>query len=71
MSNSRFDMEQAVLRIWGLQEDLNLLTEAILEQDLTNDQITNMLIGLSELHSLRSQKLFDVMEAKITDGTLV
>lgn len=71
MNNSRFDMEQAILRVWGLQEDLDILVEAVLEHDLTKDQIANILIGLSGLHNLRSQSLFDMLEAKIADGTLV
>ena len=70
MISSRFDMEQAILRAWGLQDDLDIITEAVLEQDLTPDQIVNMLMGLSEIHNLRMQKLFSLFEYKIKDGTI-
>ena len=71
MDESRFRMEEMILELWGLDKDLQLVITAISETDLSKDQLLNLLIGLKELHALRSDQLFCLFERKIADGTLV
>ena len=39
--------------------------KAILEFNLPEDELTNVLIGLSELHDIRCKKLFNVFESMV------
>lgn len=62
MKFDRFDFEQDLMKCWSITDDLKLLTEAVLEKELTRDQISNILIGMTELYELRFDKLFSDFE---------
>lgn len=62
MTFSRFDMEQQLLDCWGITDELNLLMEGVLERDLTKDQVSNILLGMQELYSLKFTKLWESFE---------
>jgi hypothetical protein len=62
MSNDRFDLEQEILQCWGLVDDIKILNEAVLESDISLDEISNVLIGLNALYDLKFQKLFSTFE---------
>jgi hypothetical protein len=66
----KFDLEQAILMAWHTSEDLQLVIEYITEQDLSTDQILNMLIGLAGLHDLRCEKTFNIFERLIHEGKI-
>lgn len=61
MNNMR-DLEQSIMGAWNIVEDLKVLTAGVLEHGMTGDQISNVLIGLEELYSLKFQMLFDAYE---------
>lgn len=58
----RFDLEQQILDCWGITDNLKLLTEAVLEQDISRDDIANILIGLEKLYELKFDKAFNTFE---------
>jgi hypothetical protein len=63
----RFDLEEQIQNVWHTKEDLDAVTERIMEDTvfMTSDQISNVLIGLSELHETRMWKLWQVFETMV------
>jgi len=63
----RFDLEEQIQNVWQTKEDLDAVTERIMEDTvfMSTDQISNVLIGLSELHETRMWKLWQVFETMI------
>ena len=65
----RFDLEEQIQNVWQTKDDLDAVTERIMEDtvsdSMTSDQITNVLIGLSELHETRMWKLWQIFETMI------
>lgn len=60
--SDRFDFEQQIQKCWLVTDDIYDLSEAILERDLSNDQITNVLFGLKEINEIRFNKLWELFE---------
>lgn len=62
---NRFDLEQQILDCWHVVDDLKILTESVCDNSppLTEDEITNILIGMEHLYQLKFQRLFRVFEA--------
>ena len=45
---------------WNVVEDLNTVYQAIMEKDnLTNDQLANVVMGMAELYQLKFETLFE------------
>lgn len=57
-----FDLEQGIMNVWGMKEDLQLLSEAILDTNISTDDIANTLIGMEKILQLRCEKLFSIYE---------
>jgi hypothetical protein len=64
---TQFDLEQAIIRLWGMDEDINLLYENVMEKNPTNDDIANTLLGLKSLMQLRGEKCFELFETFIRE----
>lgn len=66
----RFDLEQAILSAWSTKEDVDLFVEKFLDgaSPMTEDEVTNYMIGLSSIHEARCEKLFRIFERLIVDG---
>ena len=62
MASDRFDFEQQIQKCWLVTDDIYDLSEAILERDLSHDQITNVLFGLKEINEIRFNKLWELFE---------
>jgi thymidine phosphorylase len=67
----RFNLETAIMNAWNTTEDLGLLVDAVLDGELNNDELSNILIGLQELHNMRSKKVFDIFESMIESGQII
>ena len=59
---NRFDFEQEIMGVWNIIEELKVLHEGVLERDLTNDQISNILSGMTELYQMKFEILFETFE---------
>ncbi len=69
--SDRFDFEEQIMECWSLCDHLNTLAEGVMEQDMTRDQVTNVLIGLNDLYQLKFNKLFDMFEQGIRDRKIL
>ena len=66
----RFNLEEQIQNVWQTKDDLNAITERIYDDPdgpMTEDELTNVLIGLIELHDIRCKKLFNVFETMVKE----
>ena len=63
----RFDLEQDIFKCWHLVDDIDQLTELVMDRDASKDTISNILIGLSALYGDRFQKLMNNFEELIAN----
>jgi len=64
----RFNLEEEIMNVWQTRDDLDAVTERIMDDPdgpMTEDQTANILIGLSELFETRCKKLWKVFETMI------
>ena len=64
----RFNLEEEIQKVWSTEEDLNTILYRIMDAPdgpPSEDEITNMLIGLKEIHKSRCLKLMDVFESMV------
>lgn len=61
----RFDLEQQIMSCWQITNDLATLNQAVLEQDLSKDNISNILLGIEKLYNLKFDQAFRTFEALI------
>ena len=62
-TSKSFDLEQKILSCWNIIDDLNVIYEAVMEQDgMSKDDIANMLLGLKTLYDLRFSQTFNQFE---------
>ena len=67
MNKTRADLEQEIMDCWSVTKDIDMLFEAVVEQGLTQDQISNILLGMKELYDLKFDKMFRTYETLIKD----
>ena len=67
MIYDRFNLEEEIQNVWQTKDDLNAVTERVMEDTvfMSRDQISNVLIGISELHETRMWKLWQVFETMV------
>jgi|LWDU01.1.fsa_nt_gi hypothetical protein len=66
----RFNLEEEIQNVWQTKDDLNAITERIYDDPdgpMTDDEISNVLIGLSELHEIRCKKLWRIFETMVRE----
>ena len=64
----RFNLEEEIMNVWCTAEDLDTILYRMMDAPdgpPTEDEVTNMLIGLKEIHNSRCMKLWDVFETMI------
>jgi|LakMenEpi03Aug12_release.lakeMendotaPanAssembly.Ray.scaffolds.fasta_scaffold261313_3 hypothetical protein len=70
MANDRFELEQAIMNAWHTADDIGLLADAVIEDTVDVDELSNVLLGLQQLHMMRAKKAFDIFEAMIEAGDI-
>lgn len=55
----RFDLEQQIMNCWNMVDDCNLLLEGILDRGMTEDEVSNYLLGMQTMYQLKFEKMFD------------
>jgi hypothetical protein len=68
----RFDLEDLISRAWSTKEDIDLFVEMYSdgETPMTEDEVANIMIGLSHIHNMRMQQLEDCVEQLVKQGKL-
>jgi len=59
--SDRLDLEEDILRVWGSVEDLKIVNKLVLDgaEPLTEDEISNIIMGIEQTLDLRCRKLWD------------
>jgi hypothetical protein len=57
----RFNLEEEITKLHNLSDSLGIISEGILEHDLSRDEIVNAIEGIRVLLNLQCAKLFDTM----------
>jgi hypothetical protein len=57
----RFNLEDEISALHNFADNLGTLSEGIMEQDLSKDEIVNAIEGLRVMLSLQANKLMDTM----------
>jgi hypothetical protein len=59
-----FDLEQEILRIWGIKDDIELFLQKYTDgpQPMTEDEVHNYVSGLMHVTELRCSKAFETYE---------
>jgi hypothetical protein len=67
----RFNLETEIQNVWQTGDDLDVIIERFFDAPdgpMTDDEIGNLLLGLSELHDTRCRKLFLVFGRMIEEN---
>ena len=69
---NRFDLEDAISNLHQIGEDIETIIYAIGDSPIkhTEDQLLNMLIGMKQMHETRYQKMWNIFESLIKNGTI-
>ena len=69
----RFNLEAEIMSVWNTKDDLVAITSRMMDDPdpMTEDEIANVLIGLSELHDIRCKKLFNVFESMVKNNCFI
>ena len=61
---SRIDLEDAIYVAWQTCEDLDLFFKYHGDHPIpmTEDEVSNMIYGIKQIHNMRMEKLFDVFK---------
>lgn len=62
-----FDLEQHIMHCWNVVDDLEVLNEAVLERNLSQDEISNILMGMKGLYHLKFETLFETFEQALKE----
>jgi len=56
-----FELEDKIMSVWSTKEDLELFMRQYLdcEKVMSEDEVSNVILGIIELHELRCNELFD------------
>ena len=70
--NDRFKLEEAISDMLNINEELESVIYRIgdCKTAPTEDQLLNMLIGIVELNKVRYEKLWNIFEDLIRNGTI-
>jgi hypothetical protein len=68
-SMTRFELEEAMLDCWGFKEDIGTLLNAT-EDNLSADELQNVLIGLQSLYNMKFQHMWNIFEKMIENGEI-
>ena len=73
----RFNLEEEIQNVWQTKEDLDAIAERLHDDPddplwlMSQAEMGNILIGLSELHETRCKKLFLVFETMVKEKYFV
>lgn len=70
MEINRFELEQQILKCWNTSDDIEAIYRRVVDYGLSGDELTNALLGVMSLHTIRSQDLFEIFEKMVGEGLI-
>ena len=68
--SDRFDLEQNILDCWKITDDVNLLYKNVMNEEMDKDNISNVLLGLQAIYSMRFEQLWETFENLVSKREL-
>ena len=65
-----FDLEQQILQCWNVVDDIKMIEEYRSENNMSEDELANAMLGLHTLYQLKFQVLFSTFEKCLKDRKL-
>lgn len=66
----RFDFEQQLMSCWNVVEDIKVLNKQFTEHVMTEDEVSNFLLGLETIYQVKFNQLMDAFEELIAKKKL-
>lgn len=65
-NRDRFDLEQDIMNCWSVVDDIKELNRCMLDRrKLTEDEVSNYLLGLETIYQVKFERLFETFEMLI------
>lgn len=65
-NRTRFDLEQDIMNCWSVVDDIKELNRCMLDRrKMTEDEISNYLLGLETIYQVKFERLFETFEMLI------
>ena len=65
-NRNRFDLEQDIMNCWSVVDDIKELSRSMLDRrTMTEDEISNYLLGLETIYQVKFERLFETFEMLI------
>lgn len=65
-NRTRFDLEQDIMNCWSVVDDIKELSRSMLDRrKMTEDEISNYLLGLETIYQVKFERLFETFEMLI------
>lgn len=65
-NRDRFDLEQDIMNCWSVVDDIKGLSRCMLDRrKMTEDEISNYLLGLETIYQVKFERLFETFEMLI------
>lgn len=66
-NRSRFDLEQDIMNCWSVVDDIKELNRCMLDRrKMTDDEVSNYLLGLETIYQVKFERLFETFEMLIS-----
>lgn len=65
--NINFELEQKIMECWRVVDDLETLNVAVLDKNISIDEISNIIVGLKHLYNLKFDDTFKLYEQSIKE----
>ena len=68
----RFDLEDAMSALYNMGDDIDAILHSYMDAKVrpTEDDMANMLIGAKALHNARYQRMWEIFEDLVKNGTI-
>ena len=69
---NRFDLEDSMSALYNMSDDIDAILHSYMDAKVrpTEDDMANMLIGAKALHNARYQRMWQIFEELINNGTI-
>ena len=64
---TRFDLEERIMDCWNVVSDVDAVYGAVMDRDLSRDELANLLLGIKSMYDLKFYNLFSTFEKMIRE----
>lgn len=65
--SKRFELEEKIMQAWQVTSDVELIYRKVTDECLSEDEVSNALLGIMTIYNLRFNDLFDTFEQMLKE----